>query len=84
MKQSICTKVGANGETVTISVNTEESHQSTLSGTHTHNFLTFFFILNCTFSFIEIKTMIYVEKKCHLDSGWIVFLSNFTASEEFP
>lgn len=32
--QSICTKIGANGETVTISVNTEESHQSTLSGIH--------------------------------------------------
>lgn len=33
-EQSICTKIGANGETVTISVNTEESHESTLSGIH--------------------------------------------------
>lgn len=32
--QSVCTKIGANGETVTISVNTEESHESTHSGTH--------------------------------------------------
>lgn len=32
--QSICTKIGTNGETVTISVNTEESHESKLSGTH--------------------------------------------------
>lgn len=28
-------KIGENGETVSISVSTEESHESTLSGTHT-------------------------------------------------
>lgn len=33
-KRTICTKIGENGDTFTISVNTEESHKATQSGTH--------------------------------------------------
>lgn len=35
-KHTICTKIGENGETVTVSFNTEESHEATQSGTHKH------------------------------------------------
>lgn len=33
-----CARIGENGETVSISVSTEESHESTLSGTYTHKY----------------------------------------------
>lgn len=31
---SQCTKIGDNGETIMISVSTEESHEATITGTH--------------------------------------------------